>query len=87
MNNLTEIEKNIQIANELIAQTTQSVEIIQRLISVVNQYQETIDKAFNQNKDMIETLAECVEQRDRARATAVRLEQECHSCTNKDHHA
>tara|TARA_R110000868_G_scaffold386411_1_gene654720 strand:+ start:131 stop:427 length:297 start_codon:yes stop_codon:yes gene_type:complete len=88
LNNIPEIE--IALRNGLIDELSQhldkSVEIIKRLINVVNHYQETIEGAFDQNKDIIETLAECIEQRDRARATAVRLEQECHSCMDTVHH-
>ena len=87
MNNLNEIEEKIEIANALIEQTTKSVELINRLLAVIDQYKETTDNAIHQNKDIMESLQEAIEQRDRARATAVRLEQECHSCTNKDHHA
>ena len=88
MNNLNEIEIALRdgLIDELAQQTNKSVEIIQRLISVVNAYQETVDLALNQNQEIIKTLAECVEQRDRARATAVRLEQECHSCMDTVHH-
>jgi chromosome segregation ATPase len=88
VNNIPEIEIALRngLIDELASQTNKSVEIIKRLISVVNAYQETIDKAIQQNRDMMDTLAECVEQRDRARATAVRLEQECHSCADTVHH-
>ena len=76
MNAINEIEIEISLRDGLIEELTEhltkSVEIIQRLISVVNAYQETID--------------ECVGQRDRARNTAVRLEQECHSCADTVHH-
>tara|TARA_R110000822_G_scaffold199927_1_gene337582 strand:+ start:310 stop:708 length:399 start_codon:yes stop_codon:yes gene_type:complete len=87
MNNLNEIEEKIEIANALIEQTTKSVELINRLLAVIDQYKNTVDMALEQRNEMIALLATCTDERDRARATAVRLEQECHSCTNKDHHA
>ena len=88
MNNLNEIEIALRdgLIDELAEQTNTSVKIIQRLISVVTAYQETVDIALNQNLEIMKNLEECVEQRDRARATAVRLEQECHSCMDTVHH-
>lgn len=84
--------KDIEIAlrdgmiDELAQTTEKSVKIIERLADTVTRYQSMIERWEAQNKELLEALAECIDQRDRARATAVRLEQECDSCTNKDHH-
>jgi hypothetical protein len=86
VNNLNEIEEKIEIANALIEQTTKSVELINRLIAVIDQYKNTVDIALQQRNEMIELLKTCEDERDRARATAVRLEQECHSCMDTVHH-
>jgi len=84
--------KDIEIAlrdgliDELAETTETSITIITRLTNLINHYQHMIESWEQQNKDLIEVLAECVEQRDRARDTAVRLEQECHSCMDTVHH-
>ena len=84
--------KDIEIAlrdgliEELAEATESSVTIIGRLTTLINHYQQMIESWEAQNKELIEMLAECVDQRDRARATAVRLEQECHSCMDTVHH-
>jgi hypothetical protein len=84
--------KDIEIAlrdgliEELASTTETSIGIIKRLTDVINHYQEMITSWEQQNKDLVEVLTECVEQRDRARATAIRLEQECHSCMDTVHH-
>ena len=84
--------KDIEIAlrdgliDELSSTTETSISIIKRLTEVINHYQIMIQQWESQNKELIEVLAECVGQRDRARATAVRLEQECHSCMDTVHH-
>jgi chromosome segregation ATPase len=84
--------KDIEIAlrdgliEELAEATESSVTIIGRLTTLINHYQQMIESWETQNKELIEVLSECVDQRDRARATAVRLEQECHSCMDTVHH-
>jgi uncharacterized protein YukE len=84
--------KDIEIAlrdgliEELAEATESSVTIIGRLTTLINHYQHIIEQWEQQNKDLVEVLGECVDQRDRARATAVRLEQECHSCMDTVHH-
>jgi uncharacterized protein YukE len=84
--------KDIEIAlrdgmiDELAHTTEQSVKIIERLASTIHRYQSMVEQWEQQNKDLVEVLAECIDQRDRARATAVRLEQECHSCMDTVHH-
>lgn len=84
--------KDIEIAlrdgmiDELAQSTVKSIEIIQRLTDTIYQYQLMVQQWETQNKDLILVLAECVEQRDRARAIAVRLEQECHNCNDTVHH-
>jgi chromosome segregation ATPase len=84
--------KDIEIAlrdgliEELAQATESSVTIIGRLTTLINHYQHMIEQWEQQNKDLVEVLAECVDQRDRARSLAVRLEQECHSCNDTVHH-
>ena len=105
--------KDIEIAlrdgliDELAQATESSVAIIKRLTNLITHYEEIIQSWEEQNKDLIITLAESVnqnkqsisqnkelnallseaiEQRDRARALAVKLEQECHSCMDTVHH-
>lgn len=84
--------KDIEIAlrdgmiDELAQTTEQSVKIIERLATTIQRYQVMIDRWEKQNQDLLQVLKECVDQRDRARATAVRLEQECHSCMDTVHH-
>lgn len=105
--------KDIEIAlrdgliDELAQATESSVAIIKRLTNLVTHYEEMIQsweeqnkslivtlsesvdqskQSINQNKKLNELLSEALEQRDRARALAVRLEQECHSCMDTVHH-
>jgi hypothetical protein len=84
--------KDIEIAlrdgliEELAEATESSVTIIGRLTTLINHYQHMIEQWEAQNKDLIQVLAECVEQRDRARDLAIRLEAECHSCMDTVHH-
>jgi chromosome segregation ATPase len=86
VSNLTEIEENIEIANALLEQTAKAVDMINRLIAIIDQYKNTVNMALQQRNEMIEVLKTCEDERDRARATAVRLEQECHSCADTVHH-
>lgn len=86
MNNLNEIDEKLEIANELIQQTTKSIELINRLISVIDKYRDTLNFAMNHNSDLLALVDTCKDERDRARATAVLLEQECHSCIDTVHH-
>lgn len=87
--NINEIEIALRdgMIDELAQSTEKSIEIIQRMTITIERYQSMVEQWEAQNKELILVLAECVEQRDRAREIAVHLEQECDSCTNKDHHA
>jgi hypothetical protein len=84
--------KDIEIAlrdgmiDELAQTTEKSVKIIERLADTITRYQSMVERWEMQNKELIEVLAECVEQRDRARDLAIRLEAECHSCMDTVHH-
>ena len=84
VNNAT--EQTIEIVNELLERTNKSTSIIHRLIALIDEYKNTVDIALQQRNEMIELLKTCEDERDRARATAVRLEQECHSCMDTVHH-
>jgi hypothetical protein len=88
MNNLNEIEIALRdgMINELKETTEKSIEIIQRLADIVKGYEATIAKWETQNMLLVKVAKEIIEERDRARATAVRLEQECHSCMDTVHH-
>ena len=60
----------------------QNKDLIITLSTSVDQNKQSI----SQNKELNELLSEAIEQRDRARALAVKLEQECHSCMDTVHH-
>ena len=84
--------KDIEIAlrdgliDELSSTTETSISIIKRLSNVIKQYASITEQLEDQNQQLLHALAEAIEQRDRARNTAVRLEQECHSCMDTVHH-
>ena len=70
-----------------------SVQIMLRLTNHINDQDEIIAKWELQNQTTIEALAESIEELaesiellNKARNTAIRLEQECHSCTDTVHH-
>jgi hypothetical protein len=74
------------LIDELTESTTKSLEIIKRLTELVTQQEESIIKWEQQNQALSKVCWDAVEQRDRARALAVRLEAECHSCMDTVHH-
>jgi hypothetical protein len=74
------------LIDELTESTTKSLEIIRRLTELVTQQEESIIKWEQQNQALTKVCWDAVEQRDRARALAVRLEAECHSCMDTVHH-
>ena len=74
------------LIEELTESTTKSLEIIRRLTDLVRDQEESIIKWEQQNQALSKVCWDAVEQRDRARAVAVRLEQECHSCMDTVHH-
>lgn len=86
--NINEIEIALRdgMIDELAQSTEKSIEIIQRMTITIERYQSMVEQWEAQNKELILVLAECVEQRDRARDLATRLEQECHSCNDTVHH-
>ena len=86
--NVKEIEIALRdgLIDELAEATKESALIIKRLATLISRYEAEIVGWESQNMEIIQALTECVEQRDRARATAVRLEQECHSCMDTVHH-
>jgi hypothetical protein len=74
------------LIDELTESTTKSLEIIRRLTDLVRDQEESIMKWEQQNQALSKVCWDAVEQRDRARALAVRLEAECHSCMDTVHH-
>jgi chromosome segregation ATPase len=88
VNNLNEIEIALRdgMINELKETTEKSIDIIQRLADIIRRYESTIAEWENQNTLLVKLCKEIIEERDRARDTAVRLEQECHSCADTVHH-
>ena len=74
------------LIDELTESTTKSLEIIRRLTDLVRDQEESIIKWEQQNQALSKVCWDAVEQRDRARALAVRLEAECHSCMDTVHH-
>lgn len=74
------------LIEELTESTTHSLEIIKRLTHLVTEQEESIIKWEQQNQALSKVCWDAVNQRDTARALAVKLEQECSSCNNEEHH-
>jgi hypothetical protein len=74
------------LINELTDTTVTSIDIISRLTNVVKEQEQSIKLWEQQNKALLKLTQDAIEQRDKARAIAVRLEQECHSCNDTVHH-
>jgi hypothetical protein len=74
------------LINELTDTTVTSIDIISRLTNVVKEQEQSIKLWEQQNKALLQLTQDAIEQRDKARAIAVRLEQECHSCNDTVHH-
>jgi uncharacterized protein with PIN domain len=89
---MDEIVKEVEIAlrdgliEELISTTETGVNIITRLTSLVTKQEESIMAWEIVASQLKNAVLEAAEQRDRARDLAVRLEQECHSCSDTVHH-
>ena len=89
---MDEITSQIEIAlrdgliDELTDTTVTSIDLISRLTKLVKQQEESLAQWEQQNLALLQLAKDAVEQRDRARALAVRLEQECHSCNDTVHH-
>jgi hypothetical protein len=89
---MDEITTQIEIAlrdgliDELTETTITSVDLISRLTKLVKQQEQSIAKWEQQNLALSKVCWDAVEQRDKARALAIRLEQECHSCMDTVHH-
>ena len=74
------------LIEELTDTTVTSIELIARLTDVVKRQEASIQLWEQQNKALLELAQVTIDQRDKARAIAVRLEQECHSCMDTVHH-
>ena len=89
---MDETIKEIEIAlrdgliDELTDTTVTSIDIISRLTRLVTQQEASLALWEQQNLALLQLAKDAIEQRDRARAIAVRLEQECHSCNDIVHH-
>ena len=89
---MNEITNEIEIAlrdgliDELTESTAKGLELISRLTKLVQQQEESISKWERLNLDLVAVAKQAVEERDRARDLAVRLEAECHSCMDTVHH-
>jgi len=85
---INEIEIALQTGaiKELTRINENSVQIMLRLTNHINDQDEIIAKWELQNQTTIEALAQSIELLNKARNTAIRLEQECHSCTDTVHH-
>ena len=74
------------LIEELTDTTVTSIDLIARLTDVVKRQEASIQLWEQQNKALLELAQVTIDQRDKARAIAVRLEQECHSCMDTVHH-
>lgn len=89
---MDEITSQIEIAlrdgliEELVSTTETGVDMIRRLTELVQKQEDSIRRWEQLAKDLVEVGNQAVEERDAARALAVRLEQECHSCMDTVHH-
>jgi hypothetical protein len=89
---MDETVKQIEIAlrdgliDELTEATVKSTELIARLTRMVKDQESSIIKWEEQNRALTQVCWDAIEQRDKARDIAVRLEQECHSCNDTVHH-
>ena len=89
---MDETIKDIEIAlrdgliDELTDTTVTSIDLISRLTNLVKQQEASLALWEQQNLALLQVAKDAVEQRDTARALAVRLEEECHSCMDTVHH-
>jgi len=89
---MDEIVNEIEIAlrdgliDELITTTETGVDIIRRLTALVTQQEDAIKGWEIMASQLRDLVIEAVEQRDRARAVAVHLEDQCARCSNEVHH-
>lgn len=84
--NEIEIALKNGLIDELIETNTGSTQLINRLVVLVKSQAILIDKWEHQNHELIHAVKQLVEQRDRARDLAIRLEAECHGCMDTVHH-
>ncbi len=74
------------LIDELIDTNSNSMDLINRLVGVVKSQELLLDKWEAQNHELIHAIKQLVEDRDRARDLAIRLEAECHGCMDTVHH-
>ena len=74
------------LIEELTDTTVTSIDLIARLTDVVKRQEASIQLWEQQNKALLELAQVTIDQRDKARAIAIRLEQECHACMDTVHH-
>jgi len=89
---MNEITNEIEIAlrdgliDELTESTAKGLELISKLTNLVQQQEASIKHWERLNLDLVTVAKQAIDERDTARALAVRLEQECHQCTDTVHH-
>jgi len=89
MDELThEIETALKngMIDELIETNLKSTNLLDRLTSHINEQDKLLAQWETLNKHLIKTVNKLIAERDAARETAVRLEQECHQCADTVHH-
>ena len=85
--------KDIEIAlrdgmiDELTETTETSIDVIRRLMALVESQEESIARWECLTKGLLTQTAEIANERDRARDLAIRLEAECHGCMDTEHHS
>jgi ABC-type transporter Mla subunit MlaD len=93
--NTNEIELALRdgMIDELLETTQKSTALIARFANIVEEQDKQIQQWERLNKHLIKTVDKLINERnnliadlDAARETAVRLEQECHACTDTVHH-
>ena len=89
---MNEITNEIELAlrdgmiDELIETNLKSTDILARLSNHIEEQDKLLAKWETLNKHLIKTVNKLIDEREAARNLAVRLEQECHRCTDTVHH-
>lgn len=81
-----EIAPRDGLLDELTEQTVTGLDLIARLTQMVKDQEASIAKWEQLNLEIMAVAKRAVEDRDAARDLAIRLEAECHRCTDTVHH-